>query len=413
MRAGVLLGTAAVVTAGVTAGILASDPGTAQTAAAPKARYWIDAATMSGPGMGGNPMAALMGGGGAQHSLWMRLGSTLPPAGGAAKADHFVPAGLKLGASVPLFVGTGTSVEQPTEFKRPKGRLRIFWGCGAHVGQGQPVVIDFAKVAAGQFPPGLFSLNVPVERGPTRGNSRSYGEWPNPLEANRDKQLRPGASLLGAHRIAGNYSPEIGFSLSQDFMPPMKARSPDGADGTVALSWDPVAAATGYYAMAVGGMGQSGEDSVDMVWWTSATGKEFGGGLADYLPPATVARLITQKVVMPPSQTSCLIPAEVKAAAGAMLVTTLTAYGPEQNFAFPPKPADPKVAWRPEWTAKVRYKSQTMTIAGMDFDAMMRGEDGASASDRKPAKKCKKRGLGGMLGKAIAGAAGVPTPDDC
>lgn len=415
-----MLGAAVVVTAVLGAGVLASGDSTAQTAAAPKARYWIDASTMSGFGMGG-VMSMFGGGNGAQRQLLLRLGSVQAPTGGAAKADHFVPPSLKLGPSVALYTpvpGTGaerpeTDSKNPYELRRPKGRLRIYWGCGAHVGPGQPVIFDFQKIAAGQFPPGLFTVNVPVERGPERGNSRTYGEWPNPLDANKNKVLKPNASLLGAHRIAGNYSPEINFTLTQDFMPPMKARSPAGPGGTVNLNWDPVTAATGYYAFAIGGIGQGGQDSLDMVWWTSSSAKEFGGGLQDYLPPATVARLVNQKIIMPPSQTSCMIPAEVKTAAGPMLMTMMTAYGPEQNFEYPPRPANPKTPWRPEWTAKARFKSSTMTITGLDMDAMMNsGRDDAEAP-RPACKKKKKGGLGGMLGKAIGSAVGAPSGDDC
>lgn len=414
MRAGVVLGATAIIAVGVGAAMVAPRLSTAQAPSAPKARYWIDASTTSGLGMGGNPMSALMGGGGgAQHNLWFRIGSTLAPTGGTPKADHFVPAGLKLGQSVALDTPVSKSGgDTPYEYKRPKGRLRIFWGCGAHVGPGQPVVIDFAKVAAGQFPPNLFTVNVPVERGPDPGNSRTYATWPNPLEANKAKTLKPGASLLGPHRIAGNYSPEISFTLAQDFMPPLKARSPDGPGGTVNLSWDPVAAATGYYAMAIGGMGEGSEDSVDMVWWASSASKEFGGGLQSYIAPATVTRLIGQKIVMPPSQTSCMIPAEVKAAAGQMLITTLTAYGPEANFVYPPKPDDPKIPWKVEWTAKVRYKSETMAIAGLDMGAMMSGADASEDSAPPDKKKCKKKGgFGGLLGRAVGTAMGGPS--DC
>ncbi|WP_326524888.1 hypothetical protein [Sphingomonas sp.] len=407
-RFGLALGVVGSVAIG---GFALSQGGEAQPAAGPKARYWIDAETTSGMGAGMNPMAMLTGRGGgnsAQRSLLFRLGSTQAPTGGAPKADHFVPPVLRLGQSVPLETPVPRPQEdaRPTDMQRPKGRLRVYWGCGDRVAPGQPVVIDFAKVAAGQFPPNFWTAKVPVEQGPSRANSRTYGHWPNTLDRNR-KPLHSAASLIGQHRVAGNYAPEIGFALNQDFMPGVQLRSAAAPAGGVALNWQPVTGATGFYALAIGGMGQGGGDSLDIVWWASSNSREFGGGLTDYLPPATVARLIGQKIVMPPTQTSCTIPAEVKAAAGPVLMTTLTAYGPEANFVHPPRPADPKVPWRPEWTAKVRYKSQAMTLAGMDMGAMM----GAAADDDRPAKPrdCtpKKRGLGGLLGKAI----GVPT--DC
>jgi hypothetical protein len=144
-----------------------------------------------------------------------------------------------------------------------------------------------------------------------------------------------------------------------------------------------------------------------MIWWTSASSKEFGGGFADWLSPATVQRLIGQKLVMPPSQTSCTIPAEVKQAAGEMMMTFLTAYGPEANFAFPPKPADPKLPWKLQWTAKARYKSTTTIIAGMPDMSEMGSDDGDEERPRQQQqrdrpKPCKPV-LGGMLGGVMGG----------
>ncbi len=186
------------------AGLTAQPPG-----AAPKARYWMDVATTSGfMGGGGNPLAMLRGGGGgASHQLTLRLGST-EAATGTPAADHFMPADMKLGASVPLVTPGRTSgtidrtpSETPENFQRPKGRLLLFWGCGAHAGAGQPVVIDFSKLAQGQIPPNLFSSNVPVETGPTAASARTFGEWPNSKA--RRTTVPSGASLIGDHRIAG------------------------------------------------------------------------------------------------------------------------------------------------------------------------------------------------------------------
>ena len=52
-----------------------------------------------------------------------------------------------MGKSVPLFWEEGKETPGNETFERPKGRLLLYWGCGAKAGPGQPVVIDFAKVA--------------------------------------------------------------------------------------------------------------------------------------------------------------------------------------------------------------------------------------------------------------------------
>lgn len=414
MRGGIRVLLAGAGAAAITLGSSALD---AQHAASgPKARYWMDVATTSGfggmgamGGGGGNPMAAMFGGGRGgsfQHQLTLRLGSTLAPTGGDPDADHFMPAGAGLGASVPLETPRHvTTPEEPAEpgappnFQRPKGRMLIFWGCGAHAGPGQPVIIDFSKLAAGQMPPHLFATDIPVETGPTESNSRTFGVWPS---SKSHKTIGADASLLGAHKVAGNYSPDIGFSLSQDFMAPLQLTSQAAGDGSTPMSWNAVPAATGYYAFLFGAQSRGGSDG-DVVMWSSANRQEFGGGLSDWLAPATVARLIGEHVVMPPSQTSCTVPAEVKQAAGQFMMVQLYAYGPEENFAYPPRPANPRTPWNVEWTAKARYRSSTGTILGMPGMAAMQGRDmndDQPSDDQQDSQKpkCKKsHGLGGFL----------------
>jgi hypothetical protein len=421
MRKGILLGSVAAVSvlfAGIAGQVFA------QKTTGPKARYQVDVTTASGmPGMaggmggaggedarprgglgalfGGGGMAGMMGGGGPRHTVDLRLGSTLT-ANGTPTADHFMPQGMQLGPSVPLVTPTagpsaaGPSAESAPTFERPKGRMLLFWGCGAKAGPGQPVVIDFAKLAAGQMPPGLFSTNVPADRGPTAGNSRTYGHWPN--ERGRRVEISGDASLIGAHRVASNYSPEIKFALNQDFMAPLRVQTTEMGQSTN-IGWGTIPAATGYYAHAVGFSGDGRRQSNDIVWWTSASRQEFFGGLTEWLSPTIVQRLIGEKVVMPPTQTQCQIPAEVKAAGGKFLMLSMYAYGPEAGFAYPPRPANPRLAWNPEWTARVRYRSISTKIVGMpDMDEASSGRDGRD----QPRKKCK-GGLGGMLSGAIGG----------
>ena len=298
-----------------------------------------------------------------------------------------MPAGALLGPSVPLLTPVPGKAEPskpgesggPGEYRRPKGRLLIYWGCGAKAGPGQPVVLDFTKLSEGQVPPNLFPTAVPMDSPPSFGTSRTCGYWPN----GKGKKPQANSSLIGDHRVEGNYSPAMAFAVSQDFLPALKAQSSAQPDGSGLLSWNSVAGATGYYAWAFGA-NQAG----DVIWWASASTREIGGGLWDYVAPATVARLIPRGTVLPPSRTSCAIPTEVKA--GGALVTFLNAFGPEANFANPPRPANPKTPWKPEWTAKVRYKASAMVLPSMG--SMMRDQSG------EPAKEQCKPSLGGMLG---------------
>jgi hypothetical protein len=216
-----------------------------------------------------------------------------------------------------------------------------------------------------------------------------FGRWPN----DRDRRAVPaGGSLLGAHSVKGNYSPDIGFSLGngQDFMPGLGLREAGALpSGASQLTWQPASMATGY-ALAMFGANPNG----DFVMWSSS--KSAAMPALDYLAPAEVRRLVAAGSVLPPSASQCVLPAEVAAAVPAGMVTMI-GYGPEANFAELPK--------APKWVAKVRYKTTASVMHGMG--AMMEGM-GAGEADQaqqdpqqQPAKK-KKRGLG--LGDLLGGA---------
>ena len=315
----------------------------------PVARYEMRAGTTSGMAAMRGGMGAMMGmamGGRptAQHELWLDLGSTLA-ATSAPKADHFMPAGARLGVSVPLITPIKSSAAVPREqqeFQRPKGRMLIFWGCGEHAPAGQPVVIDFAKIAAGQMPPGLWSSAVPTERFVSAASSKTYATWPNAVGK---MAVKPESSLIGGHRVAGTYSPEMNFTLTRDFMGALNLSSSGLPSGATMLRWNRLPEATGHHASLFGGKQGPGGSMGDIVWWSSSQTREFGGGLTDWLSPATAARLVTNRTLLAPQTTTCAVPAEVKAAAPQFQMATLYAYGPQEDFSFPPRPANLKAPW--------------------------------------------------------------------
>ena len=365
----------------------------------PVARYDMRAGTVSGMmAMGGGMGGALgmLGGGGGdrvQKELYLRLGSSQAPAKGGPKADHFMPPVAKLGKSVALATPVqekGGADELP---QKPTGRILIFWGCGERAPKGQPVVIDLSKIAAGQMPPGLWTSTIIRDWGPSLTNSKTFGRWP----AEDHKFVKSDSSLIGAHRVAGNYSPEIAFNLTQDFMAPLRATNAENASGSALLSWNSGPGATGYLAFMFGGKQGPGGQMGDMVMWTSSASRQFGGGLSDWLSPGQVAALVKDRTVMTPATTSCTIPVEVRKAGPDFRMGMLTAFGPEENFSYPPRPADPKAAWNLVWTARVRHRSMTswMDMPGM---AGMQGQPG----EQQQEKKCKK-GIGGILGGVIKG----------
>jgi hypothetical protein len=101
-------------------------------------------------------------------------------------------------------------------------------------------------------------------------------------------------------------------------------------------------------------------------------------GLMDYASPANIEQWLREKVLLAPGTTQCAIPQGIFAKGqGGML--RMIAYGPELNLAHPPRPADVKVAWEPEWAVRVRTKSTAMAMLGMTMDG---GRIGAASAAR-------------------------------
>jgi hypothetical protein len=349
----------------------------------PIAVYWMSVDTTSGMGAGMNVMSMMMGGAGggsATRTMRLELGSS-QSATGEPHAAHDIPPGLNMGQSLPLVTPQRAPAAPRDRYttggmERPKGRMKIYWGCGENVGAGQPVVIDFAGLAAGQQPPNMISRSVRSPRGPAFGRNRTYGDWPNAEDA---KPVPADASLRGDHLVKGNYSPEIKFAIDEthDFMDPVSfsplTKTPAGA---IPVQWKPIANATGYFATAMGGV----EGTNDVIMWSSSEVQEMGGALMNFVPPREVARLIREKVVLPPQTTDCTVPGQVVKELGTGFLRFI-AYGGELNLVQPPRPKDPKEPWKQVWAVKVRLKS----TAGLMLAEGMGGN--ASGGANEPAER--------------------------
>jgi hypothetical protein len=369
----------------------------------PVAHYWMSVETAAGmtvPGMGGlgGFMAGMMGGpaqGG--NRITLQLGSQRSSAD-SPRADHLIPSGMQMGPSLPLVTPREAPRERgerdlPEGMEQPKGRMLIYWGCGESTRAGQPVVIDFARIGQGQTPPNMVSRRVSMPSPPSPSRARTYGDWPNQQDA---KAVPAGASLRGEHQIKGNYTPDIQFSLGdgQDFMARAELATSARGAGATHVTWNAIPNATGYFATAMGG------DGNDMVFWSSSEVQEMGGALMDFVPPAEVARLVRERVVLAPAVTECTVPAEVVKRAGGAPIFNFIAYGPEANFVHPPRPKDPKQPWEQLWAVKVRYKSTATTLLG----------DAAGGDERRPARTQAPAGEAGG-GQQSAEPAQKPAPD--
>jgi hypothetical protein len=267
----------------------------------------------------------------------------------------------------------------PAQFQQPKGRMLIYWGCGEHVSAGQPTVIDFSKVSAGQVPPGMAAMSsmAHMQTGPT--SAPGFGRWPN----ERDRRSVPsGGSLVGLHKVEANYAPPISFSLGagQDFMPALGLRDAGALpSGASRLAWQPAASATGY-ALAMFGSSGNG----DVIMWSSANSAQMPA--LDFLAPGEVRRLVTKGSVLPPSASECVLPAEVAKASPTGMVM-MVGYGPEADFADDPK--------APKWTTKVRYKTSASLMRGLSgMGGYAQGDEQPQQSEPQQPQPKKRRGIG-------------------
>ena len=101
----------------------------------------------------------------------------------------------------------------------------------------------------------------------------------------------------------------------------------------------------------------------EMLLWSSSEQPDTGFGLFDYQTNPAVERWVEDKVVLEPNATRCSVPKGVLPAEGAM--PRLIAYGPELNLVHPPRPADARAAWIPQWAVKLRLKSMATSMAGI------------------------------------------------
>jgi hypothetical protein len=196
----------------------------------------------------------------------------------------------------------------------------------------------------------------------------------------------PNASLVGEHAFSGQGVPE-GFKFmipaAQDIMPPIDLRQTQ-AGGATQLEWQALPTARAYF---ISGMGAKPGAETEMVFWTSSEVPEFGMGLLDYQTNPAVDRWLKEKVLLEPNVTRCTVPKGVFGE-GAML--RMIAYGSELNLAHPPRPADPKIAWEPQWATKIRVKSVANAMLGMDMGAM-RGPQATRGAEQPPPQAAEKQ----------------------
>lgn len=373
----------------------------AQSTKPPKTQLWIDLSTGTMAGMpemdmpmGGaaGMLGGMMGGGraggmgGGSNTAYgnARAMSVMPPRvidialhnslRPGVEASQAIPPGMRMGESLPLLppraqpAAPAEPGDVPQEYQQhqPKGRILLYWGCGATVRAGQPRVVDLARAKPSDYAQAFAGRAVP-DRGARVGPA--YALYPN--ERNQ-VSLSKDSSLVGEHRILGDGVPaSMRFTLgaAQDLMPAIDLRTTGKPQDSMGTAWQGVRNARAYYLHA---MGQNGDD---LILWSSAETPDTGMGLFDYLPNATIDRWLKERVLLPAETTQCAIPQGIFAAPGGREQGTpmlrMMAYGGESYIVHPPRPADPKAPWEPEWSVRVRAKSHTMAMLGEE--SMQRG----------------------------------------
>lgn len=398
----------------------------AQNAKPPKTQLWIDLSTGTMAGMpemelpaGGDLLGGLMGGGRAPG-----MGGNATAYGGArgmgvmpprivdialhnslrpgVEARQAIPPGMRMGESLPLVPPKAQPTQSepgdvPQEYQQhqPKGRILVYWGCGASVRAGQPRVVDLARAKPSDYAAAFAGRAVP-DRGARVGPA--YALYPN--ERNQ-VNLAKDSSLVGEHRVLGEGVPaSMQFTLgpAQDLMPAIELRTTGKPQDSMGTSWQPVRNARAYYLHA---MSQNGDD---LVLWSSAETPDTGMGLFDYLPNATIERWTKDRVLLPAEATQCAIPQGIFAASGGQQgspMLRMMAYGGESHIVYPPRPSNPKAPWEPEWAVRVRTKAHTMAMLGEEQDG--RGGAGMGMRGAGP-------GMGEGVGDAPRGDSGADTP---
>jgi hypothetical protein len=340
----------------------------------PVTKYWMSVSTINQtiPGMseamaGMGKMFGGMGGAGfgPRRELKLQINSPQQPPADPLET-HDIPPGQKMGKTLPLLIpeaertpGRSEGMPSDQKYEKPKFRMLIYWGCSDTVRSGQPKIIDTEKMSPEEFGKAFSGVSPSPQYPPLPKSGWMYADWPN-----RKSTLQvPGdSSLQGDHFVHGNYAPEIRFSIGpkHDFMAPVDFTSVQGGlSDSIKFQWQAIPTAIGYFAMATGYNQQNGE----MIFWSSSEIPDTAYSLLDFLSPGDVQKFIRDKIVMPPSITTCTVPKGIfKDTEGGML--QFIAYGDELNVAYPPKPKDPNEQWNLIWTAKVRLKSTGMLFLG-------------------------------------------------
>ena len=376
----------------------------------PTAHVYLDLATHASdiPGMGaagafasggiGGGLANIFGGGrsgggnvfggtraGFSPGKYMDVSVFTRANSGLTAATQALPAGFGLGDTLNLITPMSkldpvTRDEDPIEpiYERPKGKMKLYWGCGDSIRSGQPRVLDLANASVADMQRFFGTARTSTTRGARLANG--HPSWPHKDD---DRRVPEGASMVGEHKFVGSGisdSFKLNLGTGQDFLGQFSISQAGGGDSASRLSWSPMNNARGYFISAMQG-GGSADGGAEMVLWSSSDVAELGFGLIEYQTNSAIDGWIRERVVLNSSATQCSIP---KGVFNGVAMVRAIAFGNESSFIYPPRPTDSRAlaAWQPEWSAKVRVKSTFMSMLGG-----MAGATRGQANEREEKKE--------------------------
>lgn len=309
--------------------------------------------------------------GGPQITLTMDLTST-KEASKSSTAECAIPEGLKLGPKLDLAIDLpgedistppGTPGDGSSKYESPEFKIKYYWMCAETVPSGEPKILDFEKMTT-EMPAMKAQMNKAMRSAQLRaGDDGSHAYWPNIEDKNpiKDKsQHAPGSYKLTTNYCGGT---DITLDKTQDFLAPIDLTSPGkkiDLTKTIQVEWKAVPNALAYILSAFGSKDK------ELIMWTSSGDPNI---TADYtnqpVSPEEVKKLIEKGIFLPPTKTSCRIPAGIFKDCQSPILT-VTAIGTDK--------VQDKDGIKTQVT--VRSTATVMLTAGMDM-----GEDESNVKE--------------------------------
>ena len=243
--------------------------------------------------------------------------------GAESTASVSVPEGLKVGKTVVLHIDRSKPVEAAKQAELPKVKQLAYWGSSEKIPKGQPKVTEPGSAAqdavkvSGEV---LEALSV-VPKVP----SGSFAYWPDV----NSEPLVSDITAPGTYALSTNYCGKTWITLGneQEFLAPIElVNLPESFDfeKPIKIEWKPVPEALGYVVNAYGG------NEKESIAWTCGSTSNPPMNI-DYwaVSKKDVQQFIEKGILLPPTATTCTIPAGVfKGAKTAVL--TMTALGADR-----------------------------------------------------------------------------------